>query len=295
LSRVNVFKWCLQYPAEAAGYALIMGLFRLLPTDLASNVGGFLARSIGPRLGVTRRALQNLRLVYPERSQEEIAEIVRGMWENIGRVIAEYPHLGWISNPQSNRVEVVGLEKLILLRDTKSAAVLVAAHLANWEIPSAVAGNVGIEMTSVVRDLNNPFSQWVLNRCRRADRIRYISKGKSGARQALQVLRQKGFLALLIDQRMNDGVAAKFMGHTSMTTDAPAKLAIRAGCPIIPVRIERLIGARFRVTCCTPVECPLHYDAQAGKRITEELNGILENWIHQSPQDWFWLHSRWGK
>ncbi len=294
MSGVNPIKRFVQHPMEAAGFVLVLLVFRMLPTDAASNVGGFLARTIGPRLSITRRALKNLRLVYPERSEEDLAEIVRGMWDNIGRVVAEYPHLGWIANPRSGRVEIIGLERLLSVRNAKSAAVLVSGHLANWEIPSAVAGNVGIKMTSVVRDLNNPFSQWVLNRCRRADRIKYISKGRNGAREALQVIQQKGFLGLLIDQRMNDGVAVNFMGHKAMTTDAPAKFAIRAGCPIIPVRVERLTGARFRVTCSTPVECPERYNKQACQQIMEELNARLGEWIHQKPQEWFWLHRRWG-
>lgn len=271
-----------------------MGMFRILPTDMASSLGGFLARSIGPHLSVTRRALQNLRLVYPERPDEDLAEIARGMWENLGRVVAEYAHLGWIADPRSGRVEIVGLERLLSLRDRQSAAVLVSAHLANWEILSAVAGHVGIELTSVIRDLNNPLAQRLFDRLRRASKNRYISKGRNGAREALQVIQQGGFLGLLIDQRMNDGVAVNFMGQKAMTADAPAKLAMRVGCPIIPVRVERIAGARFRVTCCTPVECPKRSEKQASQQTMDELNAILAEWIHQKPQDWLWLHRRWG-
>jgi KDO2-lipid IV(A) lauroyltransferase len=137
-------------------------------------------------------------------------------------------------------------------------------------------------------------AQWVFDRLRRAEKNRYISKGRSGAREALQVIKKGGFLGLLIDQRMNDGVAVNFMGHKAMTADAPAKLAMRAACPIIPVRVERTAGARFRVTCCAPIECAERSGKDANRQIMEELNAVLAEWIHQKPQDWLWLHRRWG-
>ena len=276
--------------------AIFFGLLSVLPIDAASGIGGYLGRTIGPKLSATRRAYRNLRLAFPEKSDLELDDIVRGMWENLGRVAAEYPHLDRIVAPDAHRVEVVNPEHIHELAGSGSPAVLVGGHLANWELPSFMAARLGIDVTSVVRQQNNRLSQKIIDHYRRSVNIKRIEKGSQGARQALVVLRNGGVLGLLFDQKMNDGIPVTFFGCEAMTAPAPARLAIRVDCALVPVRVERLRGARFRITCYPPVERAYSADRQAESGILmRKLNVMLEDWIRERPEQWLWLHRRWSE
>ena len=289
-----MLKLYIRYPLEAVLLAIFFGFVSVLPIDAASGVGGFLGRTLGPKLSATRRADRNLRLAFPEKSDPELADIIRGMWENLGRVAAEYPHLDRIAAPDADRVEVVNPEHIYKLTKNGSSAILVGGHLGNWEIPSILAARLGIDMTSVVREQNNKLSQKILDHYRCSVNIKRIKKGSQGARQALVILRRGGVLGLLFDQKMNDGIPVTFFGCEAMTTAAPAQLAIRLGCPLVPVRVERLRGARFRITCYPPVERVYSADrhTEAGV-LMRKLNEMLEDWIRERPEQWLWLHRRW--
>ena len=279
---------------EAFGFLLAVGILRLFSPEGASNLGGFLGRMIGPRLGITRRARQNLRLAFPEKTSPEIETIVRGMWDNLGRVAAEYPHLGRIAAADSDRVELVNIDHVRALPNGPTAGILVSAHLANWEILPVVAARTGIDMMGVVREPNNPYVRPLLERLRGIAGGERTDKGARGAREAIQVLRNNRVLAMLIDQKMNTGISLPFFGVEAMTLVAPAQLALRFRCPLVPIRVERLGPARFRVEARPPLVLPETADRDAAvAQIMTELNRILEDWIRERPEQWLWLHRRW--
>jgi KDO2-lipid IV(A) lauroyltransferase len=215
---------------EALGFFLAVGFLRLLSPEAASNLGGFVGRTIGPRLGVTRRARRNLRLAFPEKTAAEIETIVRGMWDNLGRVAAEYPHLGRITAARGNRVELVNIDAVQALRDGSTAGILISAHLANWEILPVVAARNGFDLTGVVREPNNPYVRPLLERLRGVAGGRRTEKGAGSARQAVRALRENRVLGLLVDQKMNTGIAVPFFGVEAMTLVTPAHLAMRFQC-----------------------------------------------------------------
>jgi len=279
---------------EAFGFLLTVGILRLFSPEGASNLGGFLGRMIGPRLGITRRARQNLRLAFPEKTSPEIETIVRGMWDNLGRVAAEYPHLGRIAAADSDRVELVNIDDVRALPKGPTAGILVSAHLANWEILPVVAARTGIDMMGVVREPNNPYVRPLLERLRGIAGGTRTDKGTRGAREAIQVLRNNRVLAMLIDQKMNTGISLPFFGAEAMTLVAPAQLALRFRCPLVPIRVERLGPARFRVEAQPALVLPETTDRDAAvAQVMTELNRILENWIRERPEQWLWLHRRW--
>ena len=282
----------LRYPLEAAGLYAAYGILRLLPVDLASDIGGGLCRALGPRLPVSRTARRNLAIALPEKSRAEREAILRDMWENLGRTAAEYPHLGAITDPGSGRVEVVGSEHALALAE--SGGILASAHLANWEVMPVVAAQHGLALTVVVRAPNNPLVRPALERWRGVAGGRRIPKGRAGARAALALLEAGGTLGLLCDQRMNRGVSVPFFGHAAMTASAPAQLALKTGRPIAPARIERLGPGRFRLTCQPPLEAPRLGERKAEVRaLTAEINRVIEGWVRERPGEWFWLHRRW--
>lgn len=288
----------LRYLIEALALRVAFALLSWLPVDAASNLGGWLGRHIGPRLPVSARARRNLRLAFPEISAAETERIVAGMWDNLGRVAAEYPHIGEIAAPESGRIEWIDTAPVRAMRaggrDQETAGILVSAHLANWEIMPAAAIRRGLDMTIIVREPNNPFVRPLIERLRGVAGGRRASKGLPGAKAALEALRQGRVLGLLYDQKMNDGVAVPFFGIEAMTPAAPAQLALRFGCPLVPVRVERVGPGRFRLGSYEALALPDSGDRQADTiAVMTALNEILEGWIRDRPEQWLWLHRRW--
>ena len=279
---------------EALGFLAGAGALRLLSPQAASNLGGYLGRTIGPRLGISRRARRNLRLAFPDKSAAEIEKIVHGMWDNLGRVAAEYPHLGRITAADSHRVELINVDAVRALRKDPSAGILVSAHLANWEVMPVVAARNGMDMTAVVREPNNPYVRPLLERLRGIAGGASAGKGAGGARRIIEALRGGQVVGLLIDQKLNTGIPLPFFGIEAMTVVAPAQLALRFRCPLIPIRIERTGPARFRISASAPIPLPETTDRHAAvARIMGDLNRILEDWIRARPEQWLWLHRRW--
>ncbi len=308
-----------QYPLEAAAAYAIYGVVAALPLAAASALGGFLGRGLGPRLGVSRRAVRNLERAFPRMTPDEIARTVRGMWDNLGRTIAEYPHLAqlWESDIAEKalaidhdallrrgegatpavisvgRIEAVGVENIMRMVDHKGPQILFSAHLGNWEVLPRWAANLGMEVAVVYRTPNNPYIATLIERLRRGAGP-LLPKGLQGAVASVKVLEEGGRLGMLVDQKQNRGIAVPFFGTPVMTAPTLAKLALRFRCPVHGAWVERLDGGRFRVTVTPPLSLPESGDDNADVRaIMTEVNAILEGWIRSRPDQWFWLHRRW--
>jgi KDO2-lipid IV(A) lauroyltransferase len=280
-------------PAEAALLLLAVGFFRVLPLDAASALGGLAARTVGPRLRVSNVARRNLARAFPERSSGELETLLRGVWDNVGRTAAEYPHLARIA---ATRVEIVGLATAKAARDDGKPGIFFSAHMANWEVLGAVAARSGLPLTLVYRALNNELADRLLRFLRRDVSKQLLRKGPSGARDALAALKGGAHLGLLVDQKMNDGIAAPFFGRPAMTAPALAQLAYRYDCPVIPAQTIRLKGARFRVIVHDPLTLARTGDRNADILATmSAVNLLVEEWIRQAPEQWLWLHKRWPR
>jgi Kdo2-lipid IVA lauroyltransferase/acyltransferase len=282
------------YRLQAWLAALAIGALRVLPLDWASALGGALARRIGPLSGVSKRARLNLRAALPKLGEAEIEAIVRAMWDNLGRVVFEYPHLAKINVfAGDGRVEVHGLEHLRRALAADRRVILFSGHLANWEIAALAGGQYGLDVAQIYRAANNPHIDRMLRRLR-GDAGELIPKGAVASRRAVAALRRGGHLSLLADQKLNDGIAVPFFGRPAMTAPALALLALRFECEVLPVRVERLRGARFRLTVHPPLPLPHSGDRAADTlALMTEVNRTLEAWIRERPEQWFWLHHRW--
>ncbi len=280
---------------EAAGARLLLSLFAMLPLDRASALGGRLARLIGPRLAVSNIARRNLAHAFSDKSLTEIEAIVHGMWDNLGRVAAEYAHLGEIDvTDPHGRVEVVGIENVELLRDDQISGIFFSAHLGNWEIVTLGATQNGLLLTQIYRAPNNPHMEPLLRGLRAPVGGINYPKGSAGARKLILALRQGQHLGMLVDQKLNEGVAVPFFGRDAMTAPALAQLALKFGCPVVPARVERLEGAHFRLTVYPPLELHDSGDRQADiAAAMAEVNALIEGWIRARPEQWLWLHRRW--
>jgi KDO2-lipid IV(A) lauroyltransferase len=295
-SRVLRVKQPISFTHRLEGWAaaLCFGALGLLPLDWASAIGGALARMIGPRLGISKRARLNIGRALPELSQAEIAHIITGMWDNLGRVAAEYPHLRRIRIFEpGGRVETHGLENMDRAVAAGRRMLIFSGHVANWEIGMLAAVQYGVEVAQIYRAANNPLVDRMITRFRGTGG-ELIPKGTVAARRAIAALRRGAHLTMLADQKMNDGIPVPFFGRTAMTSSALAALALRFECDVLPARVERLGGAHFRLTVFPPLPLPRSGDHHADvAALMTRANETLEEWIRDRPGEWFWLHRRW--
>ncbi|MEX0839778.1 MAG: hypothetical protein WD034_09600 [Parvibaculum sp.] len=291
-------KHTLTHLLEYAALKASLALFGVMGLDRASTAGGSLARFVGPKLGVSRRARANIRRAMPELSPEEVERIVVDMWDNLGRTIGEYAHLERFGRPEErHRIDVVGAAALRAMAEAECGGVIVSGHFANWELLPVVMQLEGLEGGEVYRHANNPFvNEWMVSlRQRATGGATQIPKGGAGARVIVKLMREDKFVAMLTDQKMNDGVEARLFGLRAMTAGAPAGLAVRYNVPVVPVGIERLEGAHFRITVYDPITArPNAEPFEETLRIAQEVNDFLEARIRERPHEWLWLHNRWS-
>jgi len=275
--------------------AVIFGLIRILPPRFTSALGGWLARTIGPHLRITERAVRNLQQAFPEKTETDITVIIGDMWENLGRTAAEYANVSFINvYDPSGPVEVIGAEYIDLLRDDNKPGIFFSAHIGNWELAPLATAQRGLILDQIYRAANNRMVEWLFKHRQATISGELIAKGPQGARQLLKSLQNGRHLGMLVDQKMNDGIPVPFFGRDAMTAPALAELALRYDCPVVPARVERLGGMRFRLT----IEPPLEF-TPTGDRHTDVaammalVNQRLETWIRDTPAQWLWLHNRW--
>jgi len=266
------------------------GIFRVMPLDMASNCGGAVLRFLGPKFGITRVARFNLGLAFPDMAEAEKQRIILGMWDNLGRVIAEYSHLHRIWH----RVEIVNHSDCLEPDRRGLPTIFFGAHMANWEIYAVAAKQAGLRLHLVYRKPNNAGVDGLLRGARESGGAGHIAKGRQGAREILSMLRKGEAVGMLIDQRLSEGIPVPFFGHPAMTTDAMAQFALRMGCQLYPARMERLSGARFRMTVFPALKIqPTDDNADDARLIMTEANAMLEGWVRERPEQWLWIHRRW--
>lgn len=284
----------IRYFLEGVGAYILLAVFTSLPLPWASALGGFVARQIGPRAGVSNRARKNLRRAMPELSDHEIERIVRGMWDNLGRVIAEYPHLGRFNVYDPNgHIEAVGYTPKAHPPAPGQCYIFFSAHYGNWEIATLAATQAGLKAAEIYRAPNNPIVDRLIYRARSVIGSELIAKGVAG-RRAIAALQKGASLCLLVDQKMNTGVKVPFFGRDAMTEKVIARLAFRYNCPIIPARVERIKGVKFRMTFDEPLQVTRTGDDEEDvKALMTQINQHVEGWVRARPDQWLWLHRRW--
>lgn len=272
-------KYALEY-----GLLTLLGIYAILPTQAASAMGGAIFRAIGPHMGISKVARRNIAAAFPNWDQTQIEQTLTDMWDNLGRIIAEYPHLEDIARNRTTFVNGVVFHQ-------GRATLYVSGHIANWEIlPAALLFQQDIVMHSAYRAPNNPYVDALVVKYRAfGGRLRSFGKHRKGLAGIMQALQGGENVGMLIDQKMNTGIEAAFFGRVAMTSTAFVELSRKLGCPLVPGRIVRLPGCRFIMEGFPPIA--------VGDRPTEDIvadmHQVLENWITEHPGQWLWLHRRW--
>lgn len=290
------FSQKLRHGAEAALFRVFMGFFRLLGLDGASAVGGFIGRQIFARTRITKRARGNLKAAFPEKSAAEIETILAGMWDNLGRTLAEYAHLDKFhaSNKPGARLFVSGDAISDAEVAKASGTLFLSGHLANWELMPIAAAQWGYQGGLVYRPPNNPYVDRYISRQRALLGPKEQISKHFGTRRIFSLLRGGQAIYMLVDQKTNEGIAAPFFGRDAMTTPVPAALALKMGARIVFVSNKRLGGAHFHVTVHPPLEFTASGDQERDVReLTIAINARMEDMVRADPSQWLWIHRRW--
>ncbi|MFN0022863.1 MAG: lysophospholipid acyltransferase family protein [Parvularculaceae bacterium] len=284
--------------------AIVLGaFFRLVGVDAASAIAGGFTRTVGPLIGaVHRRGQANLRLAFPDWSAAEIEETLRAVWENLGRTAGEFAHLEKFDPDdgpdRGGRIEITGREKFDAVIESGKPAIFVSGHFTNWEIIPTVMHGVGLDYAFVFRAANNPLIDGLVIAARaKVMSRRQIPKGRRGARDIIEALGAGASLAMYVDQKLTSGgIPSPLFGRPAMTAPAAARLALKFRAPVIPIEIERLGGARFRLTVGDAIVFHPSGDTNADTQaFTDRINLEIERMIRARPGEWLWLHRRWGK
>lgn len=276
-----------RYIFEATVVYLLMGLFKILPVERASALGGRIGRTVAYRFSVTRKAKRHITDSL-HTDINETSRIAKAMWDNLGRLFAEYPHLPELYMTKS---ELVGIENLGNLPTTPhTPAIFFSGHLANWEISAPSLRQQHIDVDLIYRAPNNPYVKKILDRCRSMDgTLRTYPKSSQGMRQVMTALKEGRRIGILIDQKYNQGIEVPFFGKPAMTSLAFIQLAKKFNCPLIPVQVERIDNsAKFRVTVHKPLDL-----SKDDHTLITEAHTLLEGWIRNAPANWLWVHKRW--
>ncbi len=281
-----------------------MGLFwwlcSLMSVERASVLGEKLAVGLAPRYpkkdGIIRR---NMARAFPEKDEAEIETITQGIWRSFGQVLAEYAHLKGFADIGPNkgrptRVQVVGA--LEALREAKGPHVFVAAHLANWELAALVAKDQDIPLSVVYTPEQNWLLQGMMQRRRRRLGCECISSSE-GPTPLFRELSQGRSLGFVMDRRLKKGELTPFFGSGTFTSLFPARLALRCGCNLVPVRVERLRRGAYRVSVQEPIrpDPSLADDRAKALDMTRQVNACFESWIRERPDQWFCSKRMWPK
>ena len=278
---------------EAGFLWLGFTLFRAIGIESASALGGCLGRLAG-RVAVSRNriARRNIEGSFPGIAGDEVQRIITGMWDNFGRLVAEFPHLHAIDVYGGTRVTITrdpGLDEFANL-----PAIFVGAHFGCFDLGTLLATQKDIDVTVIYRQANNPLAERLIQSCRLKCGGTWAPKGRKGSQLVLKGIRRKGAIAVLADQKYSQGIAVPFFGREAKTAPALAELALRHDIPLIPIRVLRKPRARFHVHLFQPLEIDRTGDPEKDVRaMLRTINATYEDWIRKYPEQWLWLHRRW--
>ena len=271
---------------------LLLIIFYIIGFKLASNLGGIIGRLVGPLFRSKKNILSNINKAMPELDKKNTELIIKRMWENYGRILSEYLFIKDFRNSKlENFIEVEGQEILNKLKQSGEPVIFISGHFNNFELMAMQIEKSGINLAAIYRPLNNIF----LNKIMEGIRKKYIckkqiKKGRKGTRELLEFFKKNYSIALMIDQRVSEGIKSNFFNEPALTTTIPAQLVKKFGCKVVPIYIERKNNFYFKMK----INNPITYNKESTtEEITLDLNKWLEKMILLNPNQWIWSHDRW--
>ena len=267
-------------------------IFKFLGPIVSSNLSGKIFEKIGPFFRSKKIILSNLKRAYPDKSSEDLNKIINSMWNNYGRFFAEFMFIKEFRKGKlSEKIEIEGKQILDDIKINNRQVIFISGHFSNFELMAMCLEKSGIKLSAIYRPLNNIFLNKIMETLRKKYICRnQIKKGIGGLKKLIELKKNNLSTALMIDQRVSEGVLSDFFNKKALTTTIPAQLVKRFNIPIVPVYIERTDVIKFKISIRPPINFSRNSTIES---ITDELNLILEKMITKKPEQWIWSHNRW--
>ena len=271
---------------------LLFFIFKLIGFKLASNLSCKIVSLLGPLFRSSNIINSNLLRAFPNLKINDVNKISKDMWGNYGRILSEYVFIKSIRESKINNIlEIEGQEILDEIKLNNKPVIFISGHFNNFELMAMHIEQSGVNLAALYRPLNNKFLNFFMERIRKKYICKnQIKKGISGTRQLLKYFKNNTSIALMIDQRVSQGIRANFFNHEALTTTIPAQFIKKYNCKVVPIYIERIKNLNFKLTIHKPLEYQVN---DTIKDITLKLNSILEEMIIKNPAQWIWSHNRW--
>ena len=271
---------------------IIFFIFKMLGLRLSSYLGSKIFQIIGPFFRSKKLIHQNLIRAFPNVDQKKKNELTSAMWGNYGRVFAEYVFIKNFRNTSlNNNIILEGREILERIKKNNEKVVFISGHFSNFELMAMQLEKIGIKIAAIYRPLNNVFLNKIMERIRKKYICKnQIKKGIGGLKELMKLNKDGYSTALMIDQRVTQGIRSNFFNEKAYTTTIPAQLVKKFDIPVVPIFIERFEGVKFKMKIYKPIYFSKDLSIEY---ITKNLNEILENMILNKPQYWIWSHNRW--
>ena len=271
---------------------ILLLVFKILGLKIASFISNKIASLFGPIFRSKNLIRSNILKALPHLNQNEIDIISKKMWGNYGKILAEYVFIKDFRGPKFNyKIKVKGQDVLEKIKKDNKPVIFVSGHFNNFELMALHIEKSGISLAAIYRPLNNKFLNFIMEKIREKYICKnQIKKGISGTKQLLSFFKKKTSIALMIDQRVSQGIKTNFFQHEAFTTTIPAQFVKKFKCKIVPIYIERTHGVNFKLTIHDPLE---YSNNESVESITLSLNILLEKMILKNPEQWIWSHNRW--
>jgi len=267
-------------------------IYKFLGLKISSYISGKLFETFGPFFRSKNLIKTNIQRAIPKINLLKVKIITKDMWNNYGRTLSEYMFLkSFRNNKFKSNISIVGREILEKIKFEKTPVIFVSGHFSNFELMAMEIEKSGVNLSAIYRPLNNIFLNILMERIRKKYICKnQIKKGTSGIRELLRLYKKGYSIALMIDQRVSQGIKSKFFDEEAFTTTIPAQFIKKFNCKVVPISIERHNGVNFNIK----VEKPMEFSNNAStEKITRDLNIWMEKVILKNPGEWIWSHDRW--
>jgi len=282
----------IKYFFEFLVIAILFFFYKILGLKISSFISGKIFELFGPLFRSKQIIKSNIQRAFPEINLQEINSIKKNMWNNYGRTLSEYMFLkNFRNNKLESSIHLEGKEILEKIKYEKNPVIFVSGHFSNFELMAMQIEKSGVNLAAIYRPLNNIFLNILMERIRKKYICKnQIKKGTGGVRELLKLYKKGYSIALMIDQRVSEGVKSKFFNADAFTTTIPAQFVKKFNCKVVPIYIERFNNINFKIK----VEKPIEFSKDSStEKITRDLNIWLEKKILSNPDKWIWSHNRW--
>ena len=267
-------------------------VYKILGLKVSSFISGKLFEFFGPLFRSKQIIRSNIKRAIPQINLHELNNIKNSMWNNYGRTLSEYMFLkNFRNNKLSSNIYLEGGEILEQIKNEKIPVIFVSGHFSNFELMAMQIEKSGVNLASIYRPLNNIFLNVLMEKIRKKYICKnQIKKGAGGVRELLRLYKKGCSIALMIDQRVSEGIKSKFFNEDAFTTTIPAQFIKKFNCKVVPIYIERYNSINFNIK----IEKPIEFSKDSStEKITRDLNIWLEKMILKDPGKWIWSHNRW--